>query len=67
MPLRANILLLGNPFYKWSNWNQKSSRENKYLFKVSNRDTIKRFDIFKVNNNDRKVMTSFCSGVDRVP
>ena len=35
--------------------------------KSNSKNTIKGRDMFKVNNDDSKVMKSFCSDVDRVP
>ena len=37
------------------------------MLKVSSRNSRRTCDMFKVNNNDRRAMTSFCTGVDRVP
>lgn len=36
------------------------------MFKVDSRKTRRRYDMFKISNNDSRAMTSFCSGVDRV-
>ena len=36
------------------------------MFKVNSRNTRRRCDMFKFNNNDSRAMTSFCFGVDRV-
>ena len=36
------------------------------MFKVNSRNTRRKCDMFKVNNNDSRAMTSFCYGVDRV-
>ena len=37
------------------------------MLKVNSRNTRRRRDMFKVNNNDDRAMTPFCFGVDRVP
>ena len=36
------------------------------MFKVDSRTTRRRYDMFKIRNNDNRAMTSFCCGVDRV-
>ena len=45
--------------------NIRSNPENKYIFKVNNRNIRRSCDMFKVNDNDSRTMTSFCSVVDR--
>ena len=45
---------------------KKSNTDFKYTFKVNRRNTRRKCDMFKVNNNNSRAMTSFCSGVDRV-
>ena len=36
------------------------------MLKVNNRNTRRKCDVLKVNENDSRAMTSFHSGVDRV-
>ena len=44
--------------------NIRSNPENKYIFKVNNINIRRRCDMFKINDNDSRTMTSFCSVVD---
>ena len=37
------------------------------MSKVNSRKTERKSDLFKVNNNNSRVIASFCLGVDRVP
>ena len=37
------------------------------MLKVNSRNSERKCDLFKVNNNDSRVITSLCSGVERVP
>ena len=66
--------LRGNPFYKLVKLGfmfylktisniKRSNPENKYMLKVNTRNTRRKCDMFKVNNNDSRTMTPFCSSV----
>ena len=72
MLLPGDILLRGNPLYKWMRLGfilniKRSDQENKYISKVNSRNTRTRCHMFKIHNSDSRAMISFCSVVNRVP